>query len=67
MAIHNVDGLELNVDRGPNWLFVKLRTKEDATRKRAADCGQTVVDLVAAFHLSARAGAGRVWKKCRAA
>jgi anti-anti-sigma factor len=25
VAIHNVDGLELNVDRGPNWLFVKLR------------------------------------------
>jgi hypothetical protein len=21
------DGLELNVDRGPNWLFVKLRNK----------------------------------------
>ncbi len=29
VAIHNVDGLELNVDRGPNWLFVKLRSKED--------------------------------------
>jgi anti-anti-sigma factor len=29
MAIHNVDGLELNVDRGPNWLFVKLRSKEN--------------------------------------
>ena len=28
MAVHNVDGLELNVDRGPNWLFVKLRTRE---------------------------------------
>jgi anti-anti-sigma factor len=28
MAVHNVDGLELNVDRGPNWLFVKLRTGE---------------------------------------
>lgn len=27
MAIHVVDGLELNVDRGPNWLFVKLRAK----------------------------------------
>jgi anti-anti-sigma regulatory factor len=26
MAVHNIDGLELNVDRGPNWLFVKLRT-----------------------------------------
>jgi anti-anti-sigma factor len=30
VAIHNVDGLELNVDRGPNWLFVRLRAKEDA-------------------------------------
>ena len=30
MAIYNVDGLELNVDRGPNWLFVKLRSKEEA-------------------------------------
>ena len=30
MAVHNVDGLELNVDRGPNWLFVKLRTREAA-------------------------------------
>lgn len=28
MAIHNVDGLELNVDRGPNWLFVKLRSRD---------------------------------------
>jgi anti-anti-sigma factor len=28
VAIHNVDGLELNVDRGPNWLFVKLRSKQ---------------------------------------
>lgn len=27
MAIHTVDGLELNVDRGPNWLFVKLRAR----------------------------------------
>ena len=27
MAVHVIDGLELNVDRGPNWLFVKLRTK----------------------------------------
>ena len=30
MATHVVDGLELNVDRGPNWLFVKLRSKNDA-------------------------------------
>ena len=28
MSVHNVDGLELNVARGPNWLFVKLRTRE---------------------------------------
>ncbi|MEX2315737.1 MAG: hypothetical protein WD669_01205 [Pirellulales bacterium] len=34
MAMHVVDGLELNVDRGPNWLFVKLRTKK-AQRKTA--------------------------------
>jgi anti-anti-sigma regulatory factor len=28
VATHVVDGLELNVDRGPNWLFVKLRAKD---------------------------------------
>jgi len=28
VATHNVDGLELNVDRGPNWLFVKLRSRQ---------------------------------------
>jgi hypothetical protein len=28
MSVHVVDGLEMNVDRGPNWLFVKLRTKK---------------------------------------
>jgi hypothetical protein len=33
VAIHNVDGLELNVDRGPNWLFVKLRSKDDARKE----------------------------------
>jgi anti-anti-sigma regulatory factor len=27
VAIHSVDGLEFNVDRGPNWLFVKLKTR----------------------------------------
>jgi hypothetical protein len=27
MAVHMVDGLELNVDRGPNWLFVRLRNR----------------------------------------
>jgi hypothetical protein len=32
VAIHNVDGLELNVDRGPNWLFVKLRAKDEAPK-----------------------------------
>jgi anti-anti-sigma factor len=30
VAIHNVDGLEFNVDRGPNWLFVKLKTRAAA-------------------------------------
>ncbi len=30
MAVHVVDGLELNVDRGPNWLFVKLRAQDKA-------------------------------------
>jgi hypothetical protein len=30
VAVHVVDGLELNVDRGPNWLFVKLRTKSSS-------------------------------------
>jgi len=28
VATHNIDGLELNVDRGPNWLFVKLRARQ---------------------------------------
>jgi hypothetical protein len=28
VAVHVVDGLKLNVERGPNWLFVKLRTKQ---------------------------------------
>jgi hypothetical protein len=28
VAVHVVDGLELNVDRGPNWLFVKLSAKD---------------------------------------
>ncbi len=26
MTVHNLDGLKLCVDRGPNWLFVKLRS-----------------------------------------
>ena len=30
MAVHVVDGLELNVDRGPNWLFVRLRSNQDS-------------------------------------
>jgi anti-anti-sigma regulatory factor len=25
VTVHVVDGLQLRVDRGPNWLFVKLR------------------------------------------
>lgn len=39
MAVHNVDGLELNVDRGPNWLFVKLRSRanERAVMPQIAD------------------------------
>ena len=28
MPVHVVDGLEMEVDRGPNWLFVKLRAKK---------------------------------------
>ena len=28
MSVHVVDGLELDVDRGPNWLFVKLRSPD---------------------------------------
>lgn len=33
MAVHIVDDLQLNVDRGPNWLFVKLRSKEKSLDK----------------------------------
>jgi anti-anti-sigma regulatory factor len=33
VAVHVVDGLELNVDRGPNWLFVKLRAKNKPLRE----------------------------------
>ena len=29
VVTHAVDGLKLNVDRGPNWLFVKLRPKRN--------------------------------------
>jgi hypothetical protein len=32
VAVHVVDGLEMNVDRGPNWLFVKLRSDKKAAR-----------------------------------
>jgi anti-anti-sigma regulatory factor len=28
VPVHVVDGLEMDVDRGPNWLFVKLRAKK---------------------------------------
>ena len=31
MATHLVDGLNLTVDRGPNWLFVKLRPSRNWT------------------------------------
>ena len=27
MVVHVIDGFRLSVDRGPNWLFVKLRPK----------------------------------------
>lgn len=39
MAMHVVDGLEFNVDRGPNWLFVKFRTNQEPGAKvpRIAD------------------------------
>jgi len=33
VAVHVIDGLELNVDRGPNWLFVKLRDKKTSRAK----------------------------------
>jgi hypothetical protein len=29
VPVHVVDGIEMDVDRGPNWLFVKLRTKKN--------------------------------------
>ena len=41
MATHNIDGLELNVDRGPNWLFVKLRSRE-ATQGQVAQFADKV-------------------------
>jgi anti-anti-sigma regulatory factor len=31
VTIHVVDGLQMRVDRGPNWLFVKLRPRDIAT------------------------------------
>ena len=31
MVTHLVDGLKLTVDRGPNWLFVKLRPRRNWT------------------------------------
>ncbi len=33
MSTHVVDGLEMNVDRGPNWLFVKLRSKDESLQE----------------------------------
>jgi anti-sigma B factor antagonist len=31
VVTHLVDGLKLTVDRGPNWLFVKLRPRRNST------------------------------------
>jgi len=28
VTVHVVDGLQMRVDRGPNWLFVKLRPED---------------------------------------
>jgi hypothetical protein len=33
VAVHVIDGLEMSVDRGPNWLFVKLRNNQQGPRK----------------------------------
>jgi len=33
VTVHDIDGLKLSVDRGPNWLFVKLRSKGAPARK----------------------------------
>lgn len=30
MTVHEVDGLQMRVDRGPNWLFVKLRPNDES-------------------------------------
>ena len=39
MVVHVIDGFNLSVDRGPNWLFVKLRPKRrfQARLSRVAD------------------------------
>jgi hypothetical protein len=31
VTVHMMDGLQLRVDRGPNWLFVKLRPKDNTS------------------------------------
>ena len=41
MVTHVIEGFKLSVDRGPNWLFVKLRPK----RRFAADCAQIADEL----------------------
>jgi anti-anti-sigma regulatory factor len=33
VTVHDVDGLKLSVDRGPNWLFVKLRPRDTRSRR----------------------------------
>ena len=33
MTVHMVDGLQLRVDRGPNWLIVKLRPDDESGAK----------------------------------
>src|SRR3990172_1131780 len=33
VTVHVVDGLQLRVDRGPNWLIVKLRPDDDSGTK----------------------------------
>ena len=33
MTVHNFDGIKICVDRGPNWLFVKLRSNDESIAK----------------------------------
>jgi len=41
MVTHGIEGFKLSVDRGPNWLFVKLRPK----RRFAEDVSQIADEL----------------------